>query len=95
MAAIMVSTISFNIKAGLDQDVRKLYDELIEQLSSIFGKGIRDQVFCKTDPHYMAVALDGIINSFLLSWMEDPKRHPYKKDVPIITDLFLIGVLIK
>ena len=86
---------SFNIKAGLDQDVRKLYNEIIEQLFSIFGKGIRDQVFCKTDPHYMAVALDGIINSFLLSWMEDPKRHPYKKDVSIITDIFLSGVLIK
>jgi len=43
----------------------------------------------------MAVALDGIINAFLLSWMEDPKRHLYKKDVPIITDIFLSGVLIK
>jgi len=41
------------------------------------------------------VAFDGIINSFLLFWMEDPKQHPYKKDVPIITDIFLSGVLIK
>ena len=86
---------SFNIKTGLDKDIRKLYNEIIEQLSSIFGKGVRDEVFCKLDPYYMAVALDGIINAFLLSWMEDPKQHPYKKGVPIITDIFLSGVLIK
>lgn len=31
---------SFNIKAGLDQDIRKLYDELVGQLASIMKTGI-------------------------------------------------------
>jgi hypothetical protein len=34
----------------------------------------------------------GLVTINILCWMEDPKRHPYKKDVPIITDLFLGGV---
>ena len=85
---------SFNIKAGLDQDIRKLYyDELVEQLASALEKGVLQNVLRELNPYYMAVALEGITNAFLLCWLEDPERHSYEANVPLIRDMFLKGVL--
>ena len=86
---------SYNIKAGLDQDIQSLYDEVIQKLTSIFKLGTRKKLFRKLDPYYMAVALEGLTNSFLFCWLEDSKAHPYEKNVPVMTDLFLEGVAAK
>jgi AcrR family transcriptional regulator len=86
---------SFNIKAGLDQDIRKLYDELVEKLASVLEKGIRANVLREVNPYYLAVALEGLTNAFLFCWLEDPDRHPYEANVPLITELFLRGCLAK
>jgi len=84
---------SFNIKAGLDQDIRKLYDEFVMRLASVLESGMRKKVFRKIDPYYMAVALEGLTNAFLFCWMEDPERHAYKANIPAIRGIFLKGVL--
>jgi len=84
---------SFNIKAGLDQDIRKLYDELVRQLASTLEKGIHENLIRKTDPYYMAVALEGLTNAFLLCGLEDPDRHPYEANVSLIRDMFFKGVV--
>ena len=86
---------SFNIEAGLDDDIRKLYHEVIEELTSVFKAGIRQGFFRNLDPNYMAVAFDWVTNAFLLRWLDDPERHPYEKNAPIILDMFLRGVLAK
>lgn len=86
---------SFNIKAGLDQDIRKLYDKIIMRLASVLEAGIRKKVFRKMDPYYMAVALEGLTNAFLFCWLEDPEQHPYGANVPVIRDMFLKGVMAK
>ena len=86
---------SFNIKAGLDQDIRKLYDEMVEQLASTMKRGIDRKVLKEGDPYYMAVALEGLTNAFLFCWLEDPKRHSYESNVPMIKGLFLNGCLAK
>jgi len=86
---------SFNIKAGLDRDIRGLYDDLVERLATVFTRGIRKEVIRKLNPYYMAMALEEITNAFLLRWLEDPKRHPYEANVPMITDMFFDGVLAK
>lgn len=86
---------SFNIKAGLDQDIRKLYDEMVEQLASTMKRGIDSKVLKEGDPYHMAVALEGLTNAFLFCWLEDPKRHSYESNVPMIKELFLNGCLAK
>ena len=65
---------SFNIRAGLDQDLLKIYDEGIEKLASVFQKGIKDEAFRSLDPRQMALALDGVINAALFRIVEDPSR---------------------
>ena len=84
---------SFNIKAGLDQDIRKLYDKFVMRLASVLETGVRKKVFRKIDPYYMAVALEGLTNAFLFCWLEDPERHSYEANVPLIRDMFFKGVL--
>ena len=86
---------SFNIKAGLDQDIRKLYDKFIMRLASVLETGVRRKVFRKMDPYHMAVALEGLTNAFLFCWLEDPEQHPYGANIPVIKDMFLKGVLAK
>ena len=82
---------SFNIKAGLDQDIRKLYDVMVKQLASTMKRGIDRKVLKKGDPYYMAVTLEGLTNAFLFCWLEDPKHHSYESNVPMIKELFLNG----
>jgi hypothetical protein len=84
---------SFNIKAGLDKDIRKLYDKLVRQLALTLKKGIRENVLCKKDPYYMALALEGITNAFLFYGLEDPDRYSCDANVSLIRDMFFKGVL--
>jgi AcrR family transcriptional regulator len=86
---------SYNVKAGLDRDIQSLYDEVLEKLTSLFKDGIRMKLFRKLDPFYMAVALEGLTNSFLFCWLEDMEAHPYEENVAVMTDMFLQGVATK
>ncbi len=83
---------SYNLKAGLDRDIQGLYDELIAKLTALFRRGIRSKVFRRLDPYYMAVALEGLTNSFLFCWLEDQERHPYERNIPVMMEIFLEGV---
>jgi AcrR family transcriptional regulator len=87
--------VSFNIKAGLDEDIRKLYDEMVRHLSSVIEKGIQEKLIREVDPYYLAVALEGLTNAFLFCWLEDPDRHPYEANISLIKELFLKGCLAK
>ena len=86
---------SFNIKAGLDQDIKVLYEKVVERLASVFERGINKKVFRKIDSYYMALAMEGITNAFLFCWLEDPEQHHYEANVPIIMDMFLNGIFKK
>ena len=82
---------SFNIRAGLDEDIRRLYEEVVERLASVLERGVAEGVLRELDPYYMAVAVDGMTNAFLFCWLEDPERHPYEKNIAMISELFLRG----
>ncbi len=84
---------SFNIKAGLDKDIRRMYDKFLERLAAVLERGVREGVFRKIDPHDMAVALEGLVNAFLYRWLEAPEDQPYEASLPVIRDIFLRGVL--
>ena len=84
---------SFNIKAGLDKDIRNLYDQFIMRLAAVLETGIRKKIFRKMDSYHMAVALEGLTNAFLICRLEDPERHPYEANVSVIKDIFLRGVI--
>ncbi|MCK4235889.1 MAG: TetR/AcrR family transcriptional regulator [Candidatus Krumholzibacteria bacterium] len=82
---------SFNIAAGLDRDMLKLYNELVERLAAVMEVGIKRNVLRRMDPYYMAISLEGITNAFLFCWLENPERHSYEENIPMISELFLKG----
>lgn len=85
----------FSVRAGFDGELRRRHDKFLEKLASVFEKGIKEDLFRALDPYYMALALDGIINTFLFRIIEDPDRFREKDNLSIAMDIFLEGVLKK
>ena len=85
---------SFNIKAGLDEKLRKGYRDTLQKLASIFETGIDNGRFKRiASPYILAVALDSTVNAFLLLWLDAPEIHPYPEDPDAILDLFFRGLV--
>ncbi|MFA4902180.1 MAG: TetR/AcrR family transcriptional regulator [Desulfobaccales bacterium] len=85
---------SFNLKAGLDDEIRKRYYISLESIAAIFASGIKNQRFKKiADPYYLAVALSSVIDAFLLLWLDAPESHPYPEDPDAILNIFFKGLI--
>lgn len=85
---------SFNIQAGLDDEIRKRYYNFLKGLASIIEAGIKNKRFKGiADPFHLAVALDSTLDAFLLLWLDAPDLHPYPEDPDAILDIFLKGLL--
>jgi len=79
--AVSGAGVSFNVRRGLETELRSFYDQEIQTLANVFEKGIQKEIFRPLDPYYLALALDSISNAFLFSWMEDPDKHPVDTDL--------------
>jgi len=85
---------SFNIKAGLDNEIRRRYQEFLHTLAAIFESGIEKKRFRKiADPYHLAVALDSLCNAFLFLWLEAPEQHPYPDDPDAILNILFMGLV--
>jgi AcrR family transcriptional regulator len=86
---------SFNLKAGLDEGLRKRIYGFLEKVAAIFKVGIQNGRFKPiADPYHLAVALDSVIDAFLLLWLEAPERHPYPENPDTILDIFFKGLVV-
>ncbi len=84
---------SFNIKSGLDRDILRLYDEMIDKLASVFERGICEEIFRNVNPYSMALALEGSLNAILWRMMEAPLQFKGPADITTVSDIFFRGVL--
>lgn len=85
---------SFNIRAGLDEALQKRYYAFLEKLASIFESGIRNgRIREIASPYHLAMALDSVVDAFLLLWLQAPERHPNPEDPDVILDIFFKGLL--
>jgi TetR/AcrR family transcriptional regulator len=85
---------SFNLKAGLDDEIRNRYYGFMGKLAPIFESGIKNRKFKQiADPYYLAVALDTVIDASLLLWLDAPERHPYPEDPDTILNIFFKGLI--
>ncbi len=76
-----------------EPDLHKFRDEYLKKLASIFERGIKAKVFRDGDPHHMALALYGIILTFLFKMNEDPAGFRKGDEFSSVRDIFLKGVL--
>lgn len=85
---------SFNIKAGLDREIRERYEQFLHTLASVFESGIKKKRFRKiAEPYQLAVALDSLCNAFLLLWLEAPDDHPFPEDPDVILNILFKGLV--
>ncbi|MFZ5451001.1 MAG: TetR/AcrR family transcriptional regulator [Thermodesulfobacteriota bacterium] len=85
---------SFNLKAGLDDEIRNRYYISLESIAAIFASGIKNQRFKKiADPYFLAMALSSVIDAALLLWFDAPERHPFPENPDTILDIFFKGLL--
>jgi AcrR family transcriptional regulator len=83
---------SFNIKAGLDSELRERHSQLLHVLAAVFAKGMSKGRFQRiAEPQHLAVALDSLCNAFLFNWLEGRDVYPESPD--IILNIFFHGLL--
>jgi AcrR family transcriptional regulator len=86
--------VSYAIRKGFDDEMRKRYLVLLDKLASVFGNGIRSRRLNDiAEPYYLAVSFDSSVNAFLLLWLEAPDRHPYPEDPDVILNIFIKGLV--
>jgi AcrR family transcriptional regulator len=87
---------SFNIKAGLDKEIREEYELLLQKLTRVFEAGIQKKRFQEiAEPYHLAVSLDSLTNAFLHLWLEAPEQHPYPDDPDVILNILCKGLLVE
>jgi len=85
---------SFNIRAGLDSEIRERHSHFLETLASVFASGMEKKRFKKiADPYHLAVAIDSLVNAFLFLWLEAPDQHPYPENPDVILDILFKGLV--
>ena len=85
---------NFAIKRDLSDEVRKRYFVFLERLASVFDSGMKNKRFKDISGAFkLAVALDSVVNSFLLLWLDAPERNPYPEDPDAILDIFFKGLI--
>ncbi|MDY0162910.1 TetR/AcrR family transcriptional regulator [Desulfobotulus sp.] len=86
---------SFNLNAGLDEEVRARYTLFLEKVAEVFARGIREKIFREIAPPFtLAVVMDNILDAFLLLWLEKPEEHPYPENPGTILDILFKGLLV-
>jgi len=86
---------SFNIKAGMDKEIRQDYEVLLQKLARVFEAGIHKKRFQQiAEPYHLAVSLDSLTNTFLHLWLEAPVEHPYPDDPDVILNIICKGLLV-
>jgi TetR/AcrR family transcriptional regulator len=84
---------SFNLKAGLNEELRRRYYTFLERVASIFERGIKTTGLRNiADPYFLGAALDSIIDASLLLWLDAPERFPYPENPDAILDIFFGGL---
>jgi TetR/AcrR family transcriptional regulator len=84
----------YNVKAGMDADIRKKYDQVQQAIAAVFEKGIKKKLFNKiAEPHILSVVLNSIINDFLFLWLEDADKNPFPENPDVILNILFNGLL--
>jgi AcrR family transcriptional regulator len=85
---------SFNIKAGLDRELRKKSFAFLHKLADVFDQGMKRGSFKPiAQPMVLAVALDNMVEIFLLLWLESPEKYNFPENPDEILNIFFQGLI--
>jgi len=84
---------SFSLRAGLEKEMKTKIRSMMQKVARVCEAGMEKGLFRRMNPIHMVLALDGIIDSFLMERLENPEAMPFEADQ--ILDLFFNGVLVQ
>lgn len=70
--------INISLRAAITGEIRQLHQDIRKRLANVFEKGIEQKVFAPFNPWLLALSIDGMVNSILVSIVEN-------QDTPEIT----------
>jgi len=80
----------------LPKKVREKYDLMLCNLRGVIQRGIQNGLFKPMDARVIVNAIDGLTNTFTLSWLSSAKaRLSLEADIRNVAELFLHGALIR
>ncbi len=82
--------INISLRAALTEEIRQLHQDLRKRLADVFKKGIAEKTFSDFDPWLLALSLDGMVNSILVTMVEHSEFQDISKEV--ILDIFYSSI---
>lgn len=78
-------------QASNDADVKGLYDKLLERLAEIFERGTKKGMFKDIPAYELALAFEGITNTFIAHWNEHPEEISEGEKEKTVARIFFTG----
>lgn len=75
-----------------DADIKGLYEKLLQRLAEVFKRGSEKGIFKAIDPYDLALAFEGITNTFVALWIENPGAYSEAEKEKTIARIFFEGV---
>lgn len=75
-----------------DADIKGLYEKLLQRLAEVFRRGSEKGIFKSIDPYDLALAFEGITNTFVALWIENPEAYSEAEKEKTIARIFFEGV---
>jgi len=72
-------------------EIRRLYENYLELLTSLISAAQRQQLLRKSDPRQFAVALSGMMIQLTQDWLQSKGDQPLTNQSDFVLDLFLRG----
>lgn len=89
----LAESMGTSFSADLGEEVRRRHRAILGRLAAIFEDAIRKRRFRKVaDPFSLAVALDSVLDAFLLLCLDAPESRQYPKNAEVILDIFFRGL---
>lgn len=87
----------FSIHMSMDKRIRKKYERLLQFVAQLFKDGIEEGIFIKANPCDLALALDGLTNAFMFSFLEsrNESKESLLKKIPLMKKIFFEQVQLK
>jgi TetR/AcrR family transcriptional regulator len=77
---------------GVDQIINR-YENYLKLLAGVFQEGIKKKFFAGNDPIGMALALEGMVRSFVTYWIRHEEDEVPPPEFSMIREILLRGIL--
>jgi len=83
----------WNLRMDGMEELRRRYEDFLTLLAGVFDKGIRQGLFAGNDPIGMALAMEGMVRSFVTYWILHEEDRIPLPEFTTIREILFLGIL--